>query len=236
MSRSINAAFTLIELLVVIAIIAILAAMLLPAISTVKQAAQSARCGSALRQIGMAATSYTADHEGRIVNAVGTGSDYWTVYLAEYVDAWQGAPQTSPATISRNSVIWGCPRVPRESWVGSWTTGYGMSLFLYCDTTNGWQDPGEDRQLNAGRGPGYGWGQLVVLRQSRITSGAQRIYFGDARQTVPANDAGWHIWGPDFADYRHANKGNFVFIDGHVGALTSAAAYTSIYKPSTLVQ
>lgn len=60
-SRS-RGAFTLIELLVVIAIIAVLAGILLPVMSTVMKHADSSKCVSNLRQIGMAINSYSGDH------------------------------------------------------------------------------------------------------------------------------------------------------------------------------
>ncbi len=57
-------AFTLLELLLVLSIIVLLASLLLPGIRLVRDAAQSSRCSSQMRQIGGALLVYSQESDG----------------------------------------------------------------------------------------------------------------------------------------------------------------------------
>jgi prepilin-type N-terminal cleavage/methylation domain-containing protein/prepilin-type processing-associated H-X9-DG protein len=76
--------FTLIEILVVVAIIGILAAVLFPSISRMASTANTAKCASNLRQIGVAIQEYTNEHDGWLPGPLTGGqSAYYRGYPAE---------------------------------------------------------------------------------------------------------------------------------------------------------
>ena len=59
-------AFTLIELLAVIGVIAMIAGLLLPALARAKEAGRAAACKNNLRQLSLAAATYSLDNKGRL--------------------------------------------------------------------------------------------------------------------------------------------------------------------------
>jgi prepilin-type N-terminal cleavage/methylation domain-containing protein/prepilin-type processing-associated H-X9-DG protein len=61
--------FTLVELLVVIGIIALLISILLPSLTAAREQANSIKCLSNLRQLGLAAAAYTSQNKGTLVPA-----------------------------------------------------------------------------------------------------------------------------------------------------------------------
>lgn len=77
--------FTLVELLIVIAIIAILASMLLPALRKARESALKIQCASQLKQMGLAAFSYSSDYSDMLPVRWISVYNYWKIGIMPYL-------------------------------------------------------------------------------------------------------------------------------------------------------
>lgn len=139
--RASSAAFTLIELLVVIAVIAILIAILLPALGAARRAAQTAACGSNLRQAFLACQMYADVNDGRgpaIGQPYGRLPNWALVVLEASGLAGEGA-----SDLYQEGTALVCPTTNRQ-FGGGMTRNYAMNATGHADPQLGDRDSYDD--------------------------------------------------------------------------------------------
>ncbi len=223
-------AFTLIELLVVISIIAILAAMLMAAVGLVRNSAQSSVCANQQRQIIMGVVAYAGQYDGVLPSAIPFNdvggptpnaqyADYFFAHqVGELLDLpWNFIDQDTPAIQSR---LFKCPTQRYFSMPG-FKTSYGM-----C-----WSGSHPDYNHAAQK---YTW--LTISRMAGSRAGVlgeiKTDAYGDGQPSQ-----WWWIWNVKRIDsinpvaFRHRDRFNAAYIDGHVEAVSTANFLSTFLLP-----
>ena len=203
--------FTLIELLVVIAIIAILASMLLPALSKARQAAQSIKCVSNMKQMCLGANIYASEND----NYLPGSWDGCNAKTIDYGNNWGAANHA-------DVVYWWGDDLGQNWMYQVWKSGIDKAVFVCpsktCDTSVadykknteylvGYSTPWKFYTLNIGAAK-RPTDQVIVL-----DSTIQQSYY----LTAPG-DANL-----DFTKAMHGDKWSLGFVDGHAESRKSSS-------------
>lgn len=202
--------FTLIELLVVIAIIAILASMLLPALSRARQAAQSIKCVSNLKQTGLMATLYQHDGDSYFVPYMAQGT---TNYLYRFWPGTLEVTMNGTSTIPMQNKTFLCPASSEAE--SPCNVSYAAPVYIA-----NWNNDSDWTVID-------GWFKATPMMVTQVKNPGAAVYIVDFDSTLYGYySPGWkflweggnniqRIYG---AAFRHGNRMNALYVDGHVGS------------------
>ena len=208
--------FTLIELLIVIAIIAILAGMLLPALNAAREKARAIKCAGNLKQYGMAIAMYAHTYQDYLLIQNPVNHKTGTI---GYIYQWGGYIQTELMPKMREAdwkagrSINSCPS--RNKNYGAALTGYEQEAISYAYNTLALGSQAQGANPDA------------THKMSRLKQPAFYVGFCDSEVWCIGSSGvlAKGRWNGskeyDYVSFRHGNRSNAVFIDGHAAPLSA---------------
>lgn len=194
-----------------VSVIAILAGLLLPALSRGKQAAQSIRCLSQLRQIGVAVRLYADDNDDQFPRSQHSAFTHDERPWGRAIAAQLGQPLSGWTNLL--NTLYHCPGDRRTN---GWS--YGQNVYYELD-------PATDD---------YAGSPQTWRRLGSVPHPSASIMHAEGN--TAADHIMPHFWqsaadGAEVAQTRHGRGSNYAFVDGHA----HAQRFDSTYAPEKKV-
>ncbi|OGV53375.1 MAG: hypothetical protein A2X49_04275 [Lentisphaerae bacterium GWF2_52_8] len=195
--------FTMVELMIVIAIIVLLAALLLPSLQKARDTAKRIKCTGNLRQLSLAWLNYCNAHNEwlPVYDSALWGIGSWWSTSKAWPEIMQAELSTAVykstwgAYIIRKNSYLSCPSFPKTADMGTFNPDYGMNRFgIGGNTVNG---------------------APIYKKMTNVKLPTQLVGFGDSYIAWAPTLGSYTIEGSG-AHFRHSNKANLLFCDGHV--------------------
>jgi prepilin-type N-terminal cleavage/methylation domain-containing protein/prepilin-type processing-associated H-X9-DG protein len=212
--------FTLIELLVVIAIIAVLAAILFPVFAAAREKARQSACASNLHQIGFAFSLYAQEWDDSypivpfFMALNYRGTNLMDRYLGNRAKGVWICPDDDPKDMRPKNDFWGNDP---DYWVSSYSENWQFFHFHGDQEEEGQDSP--PRTLASVAHPT----QTIMMWEGWDLSFPLTNYI---EQTLDLARSAGRL--EDAVGQSHDGRGNYLFADGHVRALSIRQTLTPV--------
>jgi len=224
-------AFTTVELMVVISITAVMMAVMLPALGRVRGKAKAVVCASNLRQLGFAFAGYADDHDGFAMPTKGQTDQYWWGRITdEGIYHKEGFVWPYLASELKENSVYECPqqrfgsyglqgKPPGEQDSKKWITStYGYNGYYLCPPHSGWEfdtiirnRPWQKITTVISPKEVFAFADTLIDLNGQI----QNMALLDPPKLYPVAGGEWSKNMSPTTCFRHNDKTNVVFVDGH---------------------